>query len=173
VEAYLSALTVFAESLPRTAEEIQRFFANCECDNYTTKVHALKSTARVAGLNELSERARRLEDAGNNCYLEELTTDTPILLSLCRDYAKALAPLTEKSEPEEENKVPISDAELMEAWETIGDIVKTFDYDNLMYLLGELAGYRLEAKDRKKLQALQEAAKLPDWEKLQELMKQG
>lgn len=173
VEAYLSALTVFAESLPRTAEEIQRFFANCECDNYTTKVHALKSTARVAGLNELSERARRLEDAGNNCYLEELTTDTPILLSLCRDYAKALAPLTEKSEPEEENKVPISDAELMEAWETIGDIVKTFDYDNLMYLLGELAGYRLEAKDRKKLQALQEAAKLPDWEKLQKLMKQG
>jgi len=171
VEAYLSALTVFAESLPRVAEEIQRFFANCECDNYTTKVHALKSTARVAGLNELSERARRLEDAGNNGYLDELTADTPVLLALCQDYAKALAPLTEKSEPEEENKAAISDAELNEAWETIGDIIQTFDYDNLMYLLGELAGYKLEEKDRQKLQLLQEAAQVPDWERLKELIK--
>ena len=171
VEAYLSALTVFAESLPRVAEEIQQFFATCECDNYTTKVHALKSTARVAGLNELSERARRLEDAGNNGYMDELTADTPVLLALCQDYAKALAPLTEKSEPDEENKAAISDAELKEAWETIGDIIQTFDYDNLMYLLGELAGYKLEEKDRQKLQLLQEAAQVPDWERLKELIK--
>lgn len=170
VEAYLSALTVFAESLPGVADEIQRFFANCECDNYTTKVHALKSTARVAGLNELSERAKRLEDAGNNGYIEELITDTPILLALCQDYAKALAPLTEKAQVAEENKLPITEAELQEAWETIGDIIKSFDYDNLMYLLGELAGYQLGAHDQDRLKALQEAAELPDWERLQELM---
>lgn len=170
VEAYLSALTVFAESLPRMAEEIQGFFDHCECENYTTKVHALKSTAWVAGLNELSERARRLEDAGNNGYLEELTADTPILLALCQDYVRALAPLTEKSEVAEENKLPISDAELEEAWETIGDIIKSFDYDNLMYLLGELAGYQLGAHDQDRLKALQDAAELPDWERLQELM---
>ena len=86
-------------------------------------------------------------------------------------YAKTLAPLTEKSEPDEENKVAISDAELKEAWETIGDIIQTFDYDNLMYLLGELAGYKLEEKDRHKLQLLQEAAQVPDWERLKELIK--
>ncbi|WP_027406902.1 hybrid sensor histidine kinase/response regulator [Anaerovibrio sp. RM50] len=161
-----SAMGTYEEAYRR-----QRFFANCECDNYTTKVHALKSTARVAGLNELSERARRLEDAGNNGYLDELTADTPVLLALCQDYAKALAPLTEKSEPDEENKAAISDAELKEAWETIGDIIQTFDYDNLMYLLGELAGYKLEEKDRQKLQLLQEAAQVPDWERLKELIK--
>ncbi|WP_407399027.1 ATP-binding protein [Anaerovibrio sp.] len=171
VEAYLSALTVFAESLRGTAEEIQRFFDEKECSNYTTKVHALKSTARVAGLAELSERARRLEDAGNNGYLEELSTDTPILIALCQEYARALSPLTEKSEVDEENKVAISDAELKEAWEAIGDMIQTFDYDNLMYLLGELSGYRLEEKDRKKLQSLEDAAKVPDWEKLKELIK--
>ena len=170
VEAYLSALTVFAESLPRMAEEIQGFFDHCECENYTTKVHALKSTARVAGLNELSERAKRLEDAGNNGYMEELITDTPILLALCQDYAKALAPLTEKAQVAEENKLPITEAELQEAWETIGDIIRSFDYDNLMYLLGELAGYQLGAHDQDRLKALEKAAELPDWEQLQELM---
>ena len=48
---------------------------------------------------------------------------------------------------------------------------QTFDYDNLMYLLGELAGYRLEEKDRQKLQLLQEVAQVPDWERLKELIK--
>ena len=43
--------------------------------------------------------------------------------------------------------------------------------DNLMYLLGELAGYKLEEKDRQKLQLLQEAAQVPDWERLKELIK--
>ena len=48
---------------------------------------------------------------------------------------------------------------------------QTFDYDNLIYLLGELAGYKLEEKDRQKLQLLQEAAQVPDWERLKELIK--
>ena len=103
--------------------------------------------------------------------MDELTADTPVLLALCQDYAKALAPLTEKSEPDEENKAAISDAELKEAWEIIGNILQTFDYDNLIYLLGELAGYKLEEKDRQKLQLLQEAAQVPDWERLKELIK--
>ena len=33
------------------------------------------------------------------------------------------------------------------------------------------AGYKLEEKDRKKLQLLQEAAQVPDWERLKELIK--
>ena len=66
VESYLTALTVFAEGVKSGADEIQRYFDAEDCKNYTTKVHALKSSARVIGAKELSERARRLEEAGNS-----------------------------------------------------------------------------------------------------------
>lgn len=166
VEAYLSALTVFAESLPGTVMEIKRFWEAKDWANYTTKVHALKSTARVAGFPLLSERARRLEDAGNNGYIDEIISDTPVLLALCQDCAKELAPLTERNKTPEEDKQTISDAELAEAWETLAGIIQSFDYDSLMYMLEELEGYQLPPKEQEKLDALKEAAKIPDWEKL-------
>ena len=169
-EAYLNALTVFAESLPGIADEIEQYHNSCDCTNYTTKVHALKSTARVAGFEELSERARRLEDAGNNGYLDELMTDTPIMLALCHECAKALAPLVEKPATDEDSKPPISDEELAEAWQTMADIVHSFDYDSLVYMLEELDGYKLAEKDKEKLTALQQAAKIPDWDKLKEIL---
>ena len=169
-EAYLAALKVFAESLQSTADEIQQYHNTCDCTNYTTKVHALKSTARVAGFEELSERARRLEDAGNNGYLDELMTDTPIMLALCHECAKALAPLVEKPATDEDSKQPISDEELAEAWQTMADIVHSFDYDSLVYMLEELDGYKLAEKDKEKLTALQQAAKIPDWDKLKEIL---
>ncbi|MCR5177115.1 MAG: response regulator [Anaerovibrio sp.] len=170
VNAYLDALRVFAESLPSTSREIQRFFEAKDCLNYTTKVHALKSTARVAGCTELSEKARRLEDAGNNKYLDELTTDTPILLSLCQNYINALKPLIQKDTATEEEKIPISDEELTEAWQTLEEIIQSFDYDSLTYMLQELNGYALSKDDSDKLNALQEAAKLPDWTELKKIL---
>lgn len=41
------------------------------------KVHALKSSARVIGALELSERAKRLEDAGNSNYI--MNTNCPTM----------------------------------------------------------------------------------------------
>ena len=124
----------------------------------------------MAGFEELSERARRLEDAGNNGYLDELMTDTPIMLALCHECAKALAPLVEKPATDEDSKSPISDEELAEAWQTMADIVHSFDYDSLVYMLEELDGYKLAEKDKEKLTALQQAAKIPDWDKLKKIL---
>ena len=166
--AYLTALTVFAESLPGTAEEIERFFTAEDCTNYTTKVHALKSTAKVAGLMELSEKARRLESAGNNGYIEEIKQDTPIMLDLCRKYAEKLAPLVIKDEPAV--KEPIAPEELAEAWESLREVAKAFDYDSLNYILTELSQYKLPDDDEKKLQALRQAADKLVWEEINKIL---
>ncbi len=166
--AYLTALTVFAESLPGMAEEIERFFAAADCQNYTTKVHALKSTAKVAGLGELSERARRLENAGNNGYINEIKADTPVMLDLCRDYAQRLAPLAAREEPAD--KEAIASAELMEAWESLREVAQAFDYDSMDYLLAELNRYELPADAKSRLQAVQAAAGRLDWEEIHKLL---
>ena len=169
VTAYMDALKVFAQSIESNAEEIQRYYDTGDWQNYTTKVHALKSTARVIGAAELSEKARRLEDAGNNCYCDEIETGTGPLLDLYRSYASSLSMLI-PAEKAAEEKVPISPAELSEAWETLTEIVTSFDYDSLEYMLGELSGYQLPSADAEKLAQIKKAAAVPEWDKLQQLL---
>ncbi|WP_173442878.1 response regulator [Selenomonas ruminantium] len=168
VAAYLDALRVFAESIESNAAEIQRYFETEDCRNYTTKVHALKSTARVIGAMELSEKARRLEDAGNNGYAEEIKANTMPLLELYRSFAASLSPIIPEADTEE--KSPISPEELAEAWEAMGEIAVSFDYDSLMYMLGELSGYQLPAADAEKLAKVKKAAAVPDWAALQKIL---
>ncbi|MBQ1614022.1 MAG: response regulator, partial [Selenomonas sp.] len=157
VAAYMDALKVFAQTIMSNAEEIQRYYDTGDWQNYTTKVHALKSTARIIGASELSEKAARLEDAGNNCYCDEIETGTAPLLELYRSFASSLSVLM-PAEKESAEKAPISPAELSEAWETMRDIVQSFDDDSLAYLLEELSGYQLPPGDAEKLAQIKKAA---------------
>ncbi|MBQ2088214.1 MAG: response regulator [Selenomonas sp.] len=169
VAAYMDALKVFAQTIMSNAEEIQRYYDTGDWQNYTTKVHALKSTARIIGASELSEKAARLEDAGNNCYCDEIETGTAPLLELYRSFASSLSVLM-PAEKEAAEKAPISPAELSEAWETLTEIVTSFDYDSLEYMLGELSGYQLPEAEAEKLAQLKKAAAVPEWDKLQQLL---
>lgn len=168
VAAYMDALTVFAQSIASGVQEIERFYNTGDWENYTIKVHALKSSARVVGAQELSEKARRLEDAGNNCYCDEILANTGPLLELYRSFAETLAPLLMAGETGKE-KSPITPAELAEAWESMQEVVQSFDYDSLQYLVKELAGYQLPAADASKLAQVQAAASIPDWEALKKI----
>ena len=167
--AYLDALTVFARSIESGAREIQRFYDTGDWENYTTKVHALKSTARVIGATELSEKARRLEDAGNNCYCNEIEECTGPMLELYKSFLQSLSPLLPKEKADSE-KPPISPEELEEAWGAMWEAVASFDYDSLGFMLEELEGYRLPEGEAAKLRQVKEAAAAPDWEKLREIL---
>ena len=169
VPAYLDALQVFAEAIESGAGEIERLYKLEDWVNYTTKVHALKSSARVIGAGELSEKASRLEDAGNNGYWEEIKAGTAPLLELYRSFLTGLAPLLPEEEDESE-KPPLGEEELSEAWQALGEVVMSFDYDSLNYMLTELSSYRLPKEAADKLREIREAARLPDWEKLKEIL---
>ena len=170
VDSYVDALTVFANAVTSGADEIEGYFNGGDWKNYTTKVHALKSTARVIGAAELSERAKRLEDAGNSGYIDEITKDTPELLKLYRTYAEKLAPLI-KVEDNDKDKPPIDDDALAEAYETLREAAATFDDDTLNFVINSLEDYRLPDGERDKFKALKIAAGKLDWETIQALMK--
>ena len=171
VEAYLDVLKVFAESVNSGAAEIERYFSNEDWKNYTTKVHALKSTAKVIGAEELSDKAKRLEDAGNSRYIDEIKTFTPPLLDLYKSYAEKLAPLLETSE-DDSDKPQISDEELAEAYETLKEVAASFDYDSLNFVLQSLEEYKLPDSEKEKFNLLKDAAAKLDWEKISEQLKQ-
>ncbi len=170
-EAYLDSLTVFAESIFPGANEIKQYYLSEDWKNYTTKVHALKSTARIVGAFELSDRAARLENAGNSGYIDEIRSCNDDLVKLYLDYASKLEPLIKKDEPANTSKSPIDDAALAEAYETLREVSLSFDYDTLIFILQSLEDYQLPEKDASIYQQLKQAASKPDWEKIRELLK--
>ena len=169
VDLYLDALTVFAQSVTSGVAEITNFYKAADWKNYTTKVHALKSSARVVGANELSERARRLETAGINGYINEITDSTDGLLELYISFAAKLAPLL-KNDDDDSNKPLIDEDQLSEAYEALREFSASFDYDSVMFVIQSVEEYRLPDDEKDKFSQIKSAASKPDWETLSKLV---
>ena len=165
-EDYLNALTVFAESISANADEIENYFRAEDWKSYTTKVHALKSTSRVIGANELSERAKRLEDAGNAGYVDEIKESTAPLLELYRSFAIKLSPLIKQSD-DDSDKPLIGEDELNEAIEALKEMAASFDYDSMQFVLESLDEYRLPDDQIERFKTLRAALSKLDWESVQ------
>ena len=157
VDAYLNALKVFVTSIKGGADEIEGYFNAGDLKNYTTKVHALKSSARVIGANELSDRALKLEDAGN-----AIQNDTAPLLELYRSYIEKLSPLIEVKENNADKQTIDADS-LIEAYETMKEAAANFDIDTIEVVLQSLEEYNLQGKDALNYNQLKEAASKLDW----------
>ena len=170
VEAYLDTLKVFVESIIPAAELIENYYKSEDWKNYTIKVHALKSTAKLIGAAELSEKARRLEDAGNSGYINEIQQDTESLLIFYKSYAAKLAPLLQ-TDSDNADKPLIDATELSEAFEAMKDFAASFDYDSLMFIFQSLDEYKLPDKEAARYQEIKDAAAKLDWVKINELLK--
>lgn len=90
---FLDALRIFAASLDERAEEIERLYRAGDDENYTIKVHALKSMAKSIGATELSALAAELEQAGKNGDRDTIRAGTDALLAVCRGLSAPLARL--------------------------------------------------------------------------------
>ena len=167
-EDFLNALKVFANSIESNSAEIEKFFLDQDWKNYTVKVHALKSTARIIGATELSERAKRLEDAGNSNYIDEIRKDNPALLELYRSYIEKLSALIEVEE--DESKPLIDSDQLAEAYQTLKEVSATFDYDTANFVMNSLADYRLPDSERERYKNLKNAVEKLDWEEVNRLI---
>ncbi len=166
---YLGVLRMFYESANENADEIRKYYETQDWKNYTTKVHALKSSARLVGALELSERAKRLEEAGDRIDTEEIERDTPELLELYKTCSEALAPIREPTQSDED--LPeIDEASLAEAYEAIKEMAASFDYDSIQLILEELAGSRVPKEKAERHARLVEAAKKPDWDALRKVL---
>ncbi len=63
-DAFKSVLKIFYDSIDGKADEIEGYYNSEDWENYTIKVHALKSSARLVGAMKLSGDSEALEMAG-------------------------------------------------------------------------------------------------------------
>ncbi|MBQ1509662.1 MAG: response regulator [Selenomonadaceae bacterium] len=171
-DAYLDVLRVFANAIASTSKEIEGYFQAEDWKNYTTKVHALKSTAKIVGASELSSRAKHLEDAGNAGNIDKIRQDHQTLMDLYLSYKEKLKYLIESKDPEKDaNKPMIGEEELAEAYASMKEVAASFDYDSLMFVLQSLQEYRLPEKDAEQCRKIKEATDKLDWIQVNEYLK--
>ena len=172
-EDYLPLLKIFYESMDEKADEIQRYYDDNDIKDYTIKVHALKSSARLIGAVEFGEKAQELENAGKREDLDYInSTHEPFL----KEYAEFKIPLAEvfeilsKEEQSDENK-PEADEELMvEVFNELKAAAEDMDCDLLQGIFDEMAQYRIP-EDRKELfEKVRSATQRFDYDEITELL---
>ena len=144
----------------RTWDEIEALYNNGDTDNYTIKVHALKSSARIIGAKQLAALAEELEDAGNRRDKEIINRDTGRLLEMYRTIDGMLSWLDDSGDDLPE----IGESALKEAYQTIAEIAESMDYTLMDEILGNLRGFRLPEADRESVHSIEIMLSRLDWD---------
>ena len=167
-EAILTkTLQQFWNSINNNLRDIEAFWKNDDIKNYTIKVHALKSSARLIGAMELSKQAAYLEECGNNNDTASISDFTPDLLANYRACQSKLSPLYETDEDKEE----ITPERLHEAYEAIKEFTAMFDSDSIDGIMEMLRAYRIPESESERFNIIATCADSADWGGLEEALK--
>lgn len=166
--AYLALLKVFYESLDEKTRELDALFAEDDIKNYTIKVHALKSSARIIGAADFGERAQKLEDAGkrgDTAYIRKMHEG---FMADLQEFRGPLSDIFEK--PEEKDNRPEADEMLMkDFFEEVRQAAEDMDCERLEDMIGEMKEYRIPEDDLELFGKVKEAADRYDYKAIVDL----
>ncbi len=166
-EILTKTLQQFWNSINNNLRDIEAFWKNDDIKNYTIKVHALKSSARLIGAMELSKQAAYLEECGNNNDTASIADFTPDLLANYRSCQTKLSPLY----AQDKDKEIIAPERLKEAYEAIKEFTAMFDSDSIDGIVSMLREYRMPDKEEERFNRVATCADAADWGGLEEALK--
>ncbi|MBR6159998.1 MAG: response regulator [Lachnospiraceae bacterium] len=168
-ESFLSVLSVFHKTAGSKADEIEELFAKDDIENYTIKVHALKSSARIIGASGLSDMARELEMAGKAKDTGLIRDKTGELL---RDYRQLDAKLSALDNVSGQKK-ELTDAMRNEAFRTIAEIAESMDYGMMDEVISDLKGYSMSSEDAQTVSLIEEKLNALEWDAIKDIVNSG
>ena len=177
-EQYDSILEIFCDSMEDLRKEIEDLYRDVDYKNYTTKVHALKSSARIIGATSLGEEAQELENAGKRedlAYISEhheafiekyLSFKEPLLTVLGRNDDNA-------TETNEDKALIVADKTVMDAaYEEMEMAAQDMDSGRLDDVFDEMKGYSIPEEEKELFGKLEKAAYALDYDMVLELLKE-
>ncbi len=165
-EDYLGALKIFHRSIESMSDEIEGYYDTGDLKNYTIKVHALKSSARIIGLSELSELAKQLEAAGDREDTQFIEQNTGTLLELYRGYREKLSRLSEDNKARKADKPPADKDFLDDAFSSLDDFAGQMDYDLVEMVVDSVREYSLGEREQAIFDEIDEAFMELDWNRI-------
>ena len=154
-EILTEAIRDFTVASKTGPDEIETYFNQLDVKNYTVKVHALKSSARLIGAMQLSKDAAHLESCGDEENWEEIHEMTPGLLAEYRLLASKLQELLEAGS-EEDDREEIAADSLEEAYRGIREYVEAFDFDAADSILEMLEAYMIPETEKERYERVKE-----------------
>ena len=165
-EAFLSVLKIYYDSYEIKANELEGFFANRDWENYTIKIHALKSSSRLVGAVDLGTRAEALEMAGKGNDISFIEENHEEAMKEFKEIRDALA----KEFGSSDDLPPISEDKLEEAYGAITEFAGMMDYDCVKMVLDSLDEYTLPTEDKERFDKVKQLLAEMNWDGIKEEM---
>ncbi|MBE6014937.1 MAG: DegV family EDD domain-containing protein [Lachnospiraceae bacterium] len=142
-DLFREVLQIYYDSAKEKEEEIRRFYEAEDFENYTIKVHALKSSSRLIGAMELGDEAEKLEMAGKNADTEYIKANNDRVMEMLQSLVKELDVVCHKEEAEDESK-PIAEDFIMESfYEMAKEAAEAEDAERMKDMYKEMEDYRI------------------------------
>ena len=118
---------------------------------------------------ELSEKARLLEEAGNENNIDFIKENTAELLGLYRSYENILSSVTEKSD----DRPDIPGEMLADAYGGLSEFTEIQDYELARMVVESLKEYRLPEPDVERFKRIDSKLAQMDWDGIREILKEA
>ena len=159
---FWAVLGDYYKAIDKKAQAIQDAVERSDWAWYTTEVHALKSTSRQIGADELADLAAKLECAGNARDINTIKQETGDLLEQYLRYASILKPYFSEDEKSEKKKEKISKELLEECIDRMQEAITNLDMLEMEEILDEIGEFELEEPYSSICEKLNEAVEVYD-----------
>ena len=169
-EAFLSVLKIYYDSYQAKSDELKNYYDTGDWENYTVKIHALKSSSRLVGALALGDDAEKLETAGKEGDIEYIRANHSKAME---QYKNIVDSLSGEFGPKEDPGLPeIDPATLSELYEGLSEFAFAKDIELARMVITSASEYRLPADDADRFKRLQTKVEQMDWEGITEIVKE-
>ena len=165
-EAFLSVLKIYYDTYDAKSSEIQKYYDEKDWENYTIKVHALKSSSRLVGAVDLGDAAAALEAAGNEKDVEFIEGHHAALMEGYLAIRSALD--AQYGVGDDLPDIP-SDV-LRDAYGGLLEFAENMDYELAKMVVDSVKEYRLPSEDEERFKNIQICLSKLDWDGIKVLI---
>ena len=169
-EAFKTVLKIFYDSIDSKHSELEECYAAEDWENYTIKIHALKSSARLVGALQLGEDAQLLETAGKENDIDYIRKHHSSVMSDYQKLGEDLAVLYENEGEDDSDKPEADEALIKDMYEGLRMAADAMDCDMLEDILNEIDGYRIPEKEKDKFNRVRQMVDALDYDAIQRIL---
>ena len=165
-DAFLTVIKIYYDTYDAKSAEIQGFYDAQDWENYTIKVHALKSSSRLVGAVKLGDDAEALEMAGKNHDADFITAHHDSLMHAYAAIHDAL-----DAEFATADDLPDIPADMLaDAYAGLGEFTAARDYELVRMVLDSVKEYKLPDVDAERFKRIQDMLSQMDWNGINEVL---
>ena len=165
---YLDTLKHFVQYSSDEINTLQKYAKRDQIAEFTIKIHALKSTAKLIGADQLSQMAFKLEEAGKNNDLVYIHEHTEEALAAYKALVSALAPINQ--ELQQTPKEQIDPDALPMLFKHLLEYTNDFNDEAISSMTNAIKKYAFPGQTQQMFDEFYSAYQNADWSKMQQIL---